>query len=203
MCNLQIKPLKMNTLKAIITIATMAAVLTACKKDEDPPAPATPPPPVNEGELITTVRIHLTSMDGTEEKQLLWVDLDGDGGDAPVITWDTLSAGTTYQAHIELLDQSVVPPDDITVEIEEEDEEHQFFYIASGANATISYADQDEAGNPVGLQTVWTLGAASTGNLTVILRHDPDKFGEGVAAGDITNAGGDTDVEVVFPLIIQ
>ena len=36
------------------------------------------------------------------------------------------------------------------------------------------------------------------GTITVILRHEPDKDASGVSNGDITNAGGETDIEVVF-----
>ena len=39
--------------------------------------------------------------------------------------------------------------------------------------------------------------------MVVVLRHLLDKFAEGVADGDITNAGGDTDVEVSFPIVIE
>ena len=34
------------------------------------------------------------------------------------------------------------------------------------------------------------------GQFTVTLRHEPDKSAQGVSAGDITNAGGETDIEV-------
>ena len=41
---------------------------------------------------------------------------------------------------------------------------------------------------------------STTGNLTIILRHDLDKNGAGVSSGNIANAGGETDIEVVFPI---
>jgi hypothetical protein len=55
----------------------------------------------------------------------------------------------------------------------------------------------------LGIVNLAISGAASTGTLGVILRHQLDKNAAGVADGDITNAGGDTDIEVVFPVTIQ
>ena len=43
----------------------------------------------------------------------------------------------------------------------------------------------------------------ATGNLTITLRHLPNKSGVNVPGGDITNAGGGTDAEVVFPVVVQ
>jgi len=37
----------------------------------------------------------------------------------------------------------------------------------------------------------------------VTLRHQPDKGAIGVSDGDITNAGGETDIEVLFDVIIE
>jgi hypothetical protein len=34
------------------------------------------------------------------------------------------------------------------------------------------------------------------------LRHLPNKSAAGVAAGDITNAGGATDAQVTYPIVI-
>ena len=41
------------------------------------------------------------------------------------------------------------------------------------------------------------------GNLKITLRHRPQKNAEGVASGNITNAGGATDAEVIFPVAIE
>jgi hypothetical protein len=192
-----------QTLKNAILVAALGGALTACKKDEETP-PTPPAPPVNEQELITTVKLFFTSPDSTDLREWIWRDLDGDGGNAPVITSEALAANSTYTVRIEVLDESN-PNDveDITAEILEEDAEHQFFFIVTDANASVQYTDQDGNGNPVGLQTLWSLGAASNGSMTVILRHEPAKDAPGVSAGDITNAGGETDVEIAFPLLIE
>jgi hypothetical protein len=183
----------------------MVAGLAACKKEKPvPPAGGGGTPPPNEQELITTVLLVFESLDGTQTSTFSWRDLDGDGGNPPVIETEPLLAGTAYRMHVQVLDES--NPDaveDITEEIAAEDEEHQFFFIVAGAEATFSYGDADANGNPVGLETLWSTGAASAGTLRVVLRHELNKDAPGVSDGDITNAGGDTDVDVTFPLVVQ
>jgi len=39
--------------------------------------------------------------------------------------------------------------------------------------------------------------------VTITLRHEPAKDATGVSDGDITNAGGETDISVNFPVEIQ
>ena len=58
-------------------------------------------------------------------------------------------------------------------------------------------------GNPVGLSSTVTTTDAGSGNVTVVLRHEPDKSGDGVAAGDISNAGGEIDIEVTFAIDVE
>jgi hypothetical protein len=130
--------------------------------------------------------------------------VDGDGGNAPVITSDTLTSGHQYLGSIQLLNESGAPVEDITEEVESEATQHQFFFEVTGADLTWTYADADGNGKPVGLRTNWNApaGPASSGSLKVTLRHEPDKNAPGVSDGDITNAGGETDLEVTFPVEI-
>lgn len=180
----------------------MPFAMVACKK-ENPTSPAAPAPP-NEEELITTVNIFLVNADSTDQKSLSWSDVDGPGGNAPVIAVDTLTAGVVYTARIEVLDESnPANVKDITEEILEEGAEHQFFFAVSGLGLTISYTDADVNGRPIGLASIWSLSAPGSGSVVVTLRHEPNKDAAGVAAGDITNAGGDTDIEVTFPIVAQ
>jgi hypothetical protein len=190
-----------TNLKYMAMALFAAAAITGCKKDDDDPA--TPAPPPNEEELITTLRLTFTPGGGGPTRVMQFADLDGDGGNAPVISSDTLSATTTYSVAIEVLNESESPAEDITAEILAEDEDHQFFFQVSGASASVAYNDADANGNPLGLSTTWTIGAASNGNVIVTLRHEPDKGATGVSSGDITNAGGETDIEVTFPLVIE
>lgn len=185
-------------MKKVIQFALATFVLTAffaCEKDE----PEIP----NEEELITTVTYTLTPDGGGTPVVLSFQDLDGDGGNAPVITGGTLAANATYTGSLELLNEEESPAEDITEEIEEEDAEHQFFFSTTVSGLTISYNDVDGDGNPVGLATTLATADAGSGSITIILRHEPDKSASGVANGVIDNAGGETDIEVTFDVEVK
>jgi len=165
----------------------------------DPPEPYQPPVL----ELITTLSYTLTPVDGGPSVSLSFFDEDGDGGDAPIITEGLLNANTTYSGSIRLLNELDTPVENISEEVAEDDEDHQFFFQSTISDLTIAYVDQDADGNPFGLFSTLTTGAASEGSITIILRHEPDKFASGVPEGDITNAGGESDIEVTIPVIVQ
>lgn len=164
--------------------------LTGCAKEE----PIIP----NEEELITTVKITFTPSQGGDARVFQYQDLDGEGGNAPTVTAEALQANTAYNMSVEFQNESTDPVDNITDEVQEEGVDHQLFYSFTGGIGTLVYADQDDNGNPIGLQNTFTTGNASTGNMTLTLKHQPDKNAAGVKNGDITNAGGETDVEVTF-----
>jgi len=155
-------------------------------------------------QMITTVRIQLTS-DAGHEVNLTWQDLDGDGPNEPVITVsDTFNTYSNYSGNIVLLNETESPAEDYTQEILEEADEHQFFYqFSEGLEMTSQYSDQDSNGNPVGVQFTVITGSAGSGNFTVTLRHQPNKFAAGVYDGDITNAEGETDIVASFDIFIQ
>ena len=156
-----------------------------------------------EEEVITNLTFIMTPQSGGDVVTLSFEDLDGDGGNAPTITGGTLAANSSYTGAITLLNASETPAKDVTEEIEEEDDEHQFFFSTTVDSLSVVYDDADGEGNPVGLQTVVTTGGAAAGDLTVILRHEPAKDADGVSDGEIANAGGETDIEVTFPVTVQ
>lgn len=180
----------------------MLFALAGCKKEKKETPNSNQPP--NEEELITTVRAYFVHSVAGDTAEFSWVDLDGDGGNAPVITGDTLQAGSSYAVRLLLLNESESPADTISNEVAAEAEEHQFFFSASGgALGWISYADADANGMPIGLASAWATAAPGSGEITIILRHEPNKSAAGVSAGDITNAGGETDIEVAIPYVVQ
>lgn len=180
-----------------ISLALIAIVFTACNNDD-----TTPPPVTNEEELITTVKVTLSN--GGTQIVLQSKDLDGDGPGAPVFTTSgNILANTNYTGTVEFLNESVNPADNITAEIEEEDEDHQIFYQLAAGLGSLTYTDSDANNKPVGLAFTYQTNAASTGNLVITLRHLPNKSAAGVSSGDITNAGGSTDARVTLPITIQ
>ncbi|AZJ31522.1 hypothetical protein SAMN05444344_2065 [Tenacibaculum mesophilum] len=188
----------MKNIKLLAILFTSALAITSCSSDDNPV-------PVNEEEVITTVTVKLTPQGGGDTVTLQSKDLDGDGPNDPVVTGGTLAANTTYNGEITLLNELEDPAENITEEVAEEADEHQFFYnVTGGIASTFSYAgDNDANGNPVGINFTVATGAAGSGNYVFILRHEPNKGASGVKEGDITNAGGETDVQVSFKVEIQ
>lgn len=180
-----------------IAVAAVAMVVSSCS-DDDKPSVNTP---VNEEEVITTVITTLTN--GSQIITLTSRDLDGDGPNAPIVTASgNLTANTTYIGTVKFLNELVNPADDITEEIREESDEHQIFFQAPAVLGTFGYTDLDENGKPVGLQFTYSTSNAASGNLIVTLIHEPNKNAEGVAAGNITNAGGATDAQISYPIVV-
>ena len=121
----------------IFSIATAIIGLTTftgCKDEEVPDI-------VNEEELITTVSLAFENTLTGELNTFLFRDIDGPGGAAPT-QFDTirLTAASDYTLTTTLLNESISPAEDITVEVAEEGVDHQFFYtVSAGLNLTIFY----------------------------------------------------------------
>ncbi len=181
-----------NNLFKVAFLAT-AAVFISCE-DDDPQA-------VNEEEVITTVEYKLVnSADPNDEVTFTSTDNDGEGPNAPVLNVSgPLTAGATYTGTVEFLNELETPVEDITEEVLEEADEHEVFYVVNTADVSIAKTDTDDDGNPLGLDTTVTVGTAGAGTLTVVLRHEPNKPND----GSLTDAGGETDVEVTFSVTVQ
>ena len=180
-------------------VVVMTLAFSSCKKDKltDPVIP-------NEQEIITTLQFTLSPTGGGVDIVMSFIDMDGDGPLAPLVSVsDSLMANTQYTASLVLLNETVNPADSINSEILAEAEEHQFFFIPQGVDVNVAYDDSDLDGMPIGLNTILDTGAPSTGSLTIVLRHLPVKTATGVAQGDITNAGGETDIEASFDVVIE
>ncbi|WP_268123295.1 hypothetical protein [Roseivirga pacifica] len=190
--------MKMKNLFAVkyFLIAMLAVSIFSCDSDD--------PEPVNEEELITTLKVTFTGTGNTTGVvEAIFQDLDGEGGNDPVIQHPELMANGTYNVTVQFLNETENPAEDITEEVEEEDEEHQVFFVNTGVDFTYEYTDSDANQNPVGLTGTATTGAAGSGTLQVLLIHEPNKGGSGVSDGDPTNAGGETDISVTFDLTIR
>lgn len=169
----------------------------------------------NEGEVITTVSLSFTPTGGGAPIVAAFRDIDGDGGNAPVIDAIALPAGD-YTTSVTLLNELEMPAGDITVEVRDEGDQHQVFFTGTAVNGpasnqplaplTHAYADMDVNGLPIGL--VHTVTAApGTGTLTVTLRHMPPINNEAVKTATSATTvkdsgfaaiGGENDVSVNF-----
>jgi len=185
----------MKTINTLFTILFLSALTISCSSDDDGT-----PEIVNEEEIITTLTVTLTPDNGGAQVTWQTRDLDGDGPNPPVITISgDLTNNTTYQGSISLLNETEDPAGNITEEVEEEAEEHQFFYTTGGGlDLTTAYANFDSDGNPLGTEFVLTTGEASSGTITFTLRHEPTKPNTG-----LNDAGGETDISAPFSVTIQ
>ena len=180
------KNIKTIKLLALLFISTLT--LSSCSDDHDDDHD-------HEEELITTVTYTLTN--GNDVVTLKFVDLDGEGGaDGTYSVSGSLAANTTYTGVIKLENETESPAEDITLEVQEEGDEHEFFYTTSVAGTTIVKTDVDKDRNPIGITTNVNTGAAGKGTLTIVLKHEPKKPNDGTSA----DAKGSTDAEVTFTL---
>lgn len=192
---------------AVVLVVTGMLHLTSCGDD---------PEKENVPELITKITLTFTPAGGGDPIVISAVDPDGEGPQdlAPEGPIELLE-GETYILSIELFNELLSPGEDgydLTEEIEEEADEHQFFFgfsndvfsspTGSGniapSTGSINYEDEDPNGLPVGLVTRWTTGTIQSDKFfRVMLKHLP-----GIKSATSTSADGETDADVTFTLNI-
>jgi len=188
----QINTQKKKFLKPAFMLFLAAGLLSSCDKNDDEQEPE------NESELITTVMLTMQEEGTANVVTATFRDTDGDGGNAPTKFDEiVLKPNKVYNTTITLMDESKSPAENITEEIEEESDDHQFFFTpTTGLNVTVAYQDKDANNLPIGLETKVTTGTASTGKLKVTLKHQPGIKNNNIAAGE-------TDIELDFTTNVQ
>ena len=178
-------------------LLALPLIIVSCSKNEDDT-----PEPVNEEEVITTMTITLTPKEGSGTITLQTKDLDGDGPNAPVISVSgNLKNEVFYTGSVVFLNETESPAENITEEVEEESDEHQFFVTPGGGIADIigiEYLNNDSSGYPLGTQFELNTLGSGNGTLTFTLRHEPKKPNTGPS-----DAGGETDIETSFDVTIE
>lgn len=179
------------TKKVGVSLAAVATLFFAsCDNDDNPD-------PINEEEVITRMTITLTPPAG-DVITMISNDSDGVGPGAPVVTVSgNLQGNVTYSGSIELLNTIENPAEDITLEVLEEADEHQFFFVTTGSISGVTATNFDSMNNPLGQTFDLTTGTAGSASLRVVLRHEPTKPNTG-----LDNAGGETDIDQTFDLLI-
>jgi len=187
----------MKNLKNLFFILLMVSFVafTACDSDDDVSDPDDP----NEEEVITTLTLTFSAT-GQTTQTFTFRDADGDGGNAPTVDDISLVNGVAYTVDITLLNETETPAEDVTLEIAEEDDEHQFFFTgtAVGSVLTHAYGDMDANMNPIGLTNTVTTTSAGIGVLTVTLKHQP-----GIKTSTTGINDGETDIAVDFNVTVQ
>ncbi|MER2998659.1 hypothetical protein [Pontibacter populi] len=175
-------------LRPYLAVLLMGSLITTTScGDDDNPAP------VVDRETITTVKLSLEPQ-GKEGTLVTasYEDLDGPGGNPPVIPQLTLKAGTTYDVDLTILNKT----ENLNSEIIDEANDHQVYYTSTPANLmTVTVTDKDSQNRPLGLTATIVTGNAGTGELKVVLKHQPGTKGSPTA--------GETDVEAKFNVVVQ
>ncbi|MEM6361922.1 MAG: hypothetical protein AAF149_15915 [Bacteroidota bacterium] len=198
----------MKISKLLLLLLLIGSIVSCSDDDDDDPTP-----PDNEEEFIDEVILTFTpTLSSKEVVTARWFDADGDGvGSGEVTQGIALEENVEYILTFTL--NNTVANENVTLEIADEDDEHQFFFSftenifsdPTGAgnidnDGMINYNDEDDNGLPVGLSTTWTAGGHTdaTGLFTVLLKHQP---GLKDATSDWSTGG--TDIDITFPIDIE
>lgn len=200
---------KLNYKLQILLLALFSISLFSCESND--------PEEENEGEIITDVTLTFTEVNSTGNPigtpfEVVASDSDGlELGGNPTIGTINLEAGKSYLLEIELF--NAIENEDITVEIEEEAADHQFFFLGSAFVGspilTYTFDDEDADGNPIGLRGFVEVSATpgfNNAQFRLILRHDLDKNFPGANNPNFENfvqAGGETDLDITFPVVLN
>jgi hypothetical protein len=197
--------LKMTS--AAFAIVSLGAI-SGCD-DDDPKKEDTP-------ELITKATLTFAPSAGGSPVIVTATDPDGEGVqdiavDGPI----NLGAAKSYTLTIQLINELAAPTAaayNITGEVEEEGDEHMFFFSwtnnvfndptgngnIDNRSDDVNYEDEDENGLPLGLETFWTTASASSGKFRVMLKHQPE-----LKNASSTSSAGETDLNIEFTINIQ
>ncbi len=207
----------------IVQFLSIAFLLTSflafhgCKKDD--PAKEDVP------ELITKATLTFTPNGGGSTVVVTATDPDGEGvQDIKVDGAMNLLPNKTYLLTIELVNGLAAPtaPEyNVTDEVEEEGDEHIFFFAwtnntfsnptgngnidarADAVNYSGGTNSNDANGKPLGLTTTWTsatlVGTATlSGTFRVLLKHQP-----GLKTDTSDSNTGETDLDLTFTLNVN
>jgi hypothetical protein len=182
-------------LKSFLAVSLLAVFVTSCKKDKDDDQHE------HDHEVIGTVNLKFTKAGTGEVSTFSWKDLDGDGGNPPVIQELALDENAVYNVSVELLD---IEGHDLTHDIEDHEADHHRFYYevtVTGGAITISDLDKDDDGVTLGLKSKWTTTGHSEGTVKITLRHYQN---DNKAEADLVNSSKSaTDAELVFPVHVH
>ena len=181
---------------SLLLFGASLLTLTACEKEttgED-----------NDEEVITTMQLLFVPQGSGTTVTYKFDDPDGPGGNPPTKDQIVLAPNKTYNVTVQLLNKTVTPAVDITTEVAGEPGAHRFYYEpAAASNITVSGLNNDPAGIPLGITSVWATGAAATGTLKVTLRHYPGNPPNKAIADPVNSSKSSTDIEVEFATRIQ
>lgn len=189
----------MKTTKFFIMAIFCLTLITSCNDDDDNPEP------VNEVELITNVTLTFTNTANAGDVVIMSnVAPDGQEGAFTNSVNGTFTAGQSYSLDLEITNESdPADVDDVlNDDVIPEGDEHFFKYNNTLGMGMIRDASDlaGASGSSLGVSTTWTTGAAGTGNLQIILVHEPDSVDDSNQFGSTT--GGEEDFNITFQGVV-
>jgi hypothetical protein len=191
---------------SLYLLALLAFGFASCESED--------PEKENDGEVITDVTLKFQELNASNAlvgSVFSFKASDPQGievGKTPTIQSITLAKGKKYQMTIEVTNS--IENEDITKEILEEAAEHQFFFLGPVFDSNIfSIQYADAGGIALGLKNTVTVSSSTGTNnssMKVVLRHDLNKSFPGASSPTFANfaqAGGETDLEITFPVILN
>jgi len=192
----------------LLALAFLALSFSGCDSED--------PVPENDGELITDVTLIFQELDANASPvgdPMSFKASDPEGietGQTPTVETVKLKKGSKYRMNISVT--NAIENEDITAEILEESDEHQFYFLGTafiGDSSPLTYTYDDPSGELIGVRgTVVSAANPSTNNaqIRVVLRHDLDKNYPGADNpnfADFASAGGESDLDITFPVVIE
>jgi len=191
----------------VYAMAFAALAFTSCESDD--------PVIENDQEVITDVTLRFQELNAAGSPvgavtSFKASDPQGiEVGKAPTIQNVSLIKGKTYSMKIEVFNS--IEKEDITKEIIEEAAKHQFFFLGSAfvGSPVLTYQYADPSGKLIGVEGKVTVSASpglNNATMRIVLRHDLDKNFLGATNPNFQNfvqAGGESDLDISFPLIIN
>ena len=200
--------MKIVRLVCLLSLCGSLLFLGSCSKDD--------PKPENIPEAITKATFKFTPAAGASVT-VTATDPDGDGPLPRTLSGPiNLVKNVSYTLSITLINELAKPTDpeyDITEEVEEEGDEHMFFFAwtnntfssptgngnVDNRSDAVNYNDSDSKGQPLGLETSWTtINATGSGTFQVILKHQPD-----LKSATSKSTDGESDLDVTFNLTVN
>lgn len=171
-----------NKMFSIVFTCLFFCFLISCNPNDDENGGSNADP-----EYIQRLTLSLTPASGGQPFTISYVDEDGPGGTAPIVSAEQLPIQTSFAATLQVFDEKGQIFD-------YDNEKYQIFYaLSNGLDMDITYDDMDNNSNPIGLKLAIRTGEfPSSGTLDIVVKTEVIKPNTGVAA----STTGDTELDI-------
>ncbi len=175
----------------------LLAGLAACTSDSNDPLVVPDP-------FGVSLTIVFGSTTGGSPITFNYVDPDGPGGAAPMISAPPLRANSVFNTNISLglVEKGLIS--DRTAQVRDLDNQYQlFFLVVPPSLMQHRYTDVDRDNLPLGLGNRIETGPPGRGTLRVVLRRALNKRFNNLGPDNFSQAGGVSDADATFNVIVE